>query len=815
MQKIDLSGRWVLEQKNKGHGIPVNIPGDNFSALIEAGRIPDPYFGSNETEIQWVGKADWIFKRSFTVTGEFLKNSSVFLNCRSLDTCAEILINGKSVGTSCNMFYRYRTEVRDYLKEGENEIRIVFTSAERAAEEYNKKLAYPIPHTVHPVQSFHRNLIRKVQCHSGWDWGPCIMASGIYGKIFLASCSLGRIEHVHTNQAQKGSDWEIEVVTEIFSNTAVNTEVEVELADITVRTPAELKKGYNRISTNITMKDPELWWPAGYGGQPLYDLTVKAVDEEVRKRIGFRRLEVITEQDRIGRSMSIRVNGKDIFCKGANWIPMDALPALQTAERCEKLLADAVSANMNMIRVWGGGQYESEDFYRICDEKGLLVWQDFMFACSMYPAARDFLDNVEKEAVYQVKRLKDHPGIALWCGNNENIGALDWFAESRANRARYLIDYDRLNEGVLGRVVKELDPGRTWWPSSPSAGEGDYSDNWHDDTKGDMHYWSVWHEGKPFKAYYEVAPRFCSEFGYQSFPSLESVKAYAPEDQWNITSPVMEHHQKNERGNTIITENITRYFRFPEGFENFLYLSQVQQALAMKTAVEYWRSRRPICMGALYWQLNDNWPVASWSSIEYSGKWKLLHYSAKRFFQPVQLAAFIKDNMLEVWGLNDTETSYSGTLSTEFLDFKGTAHVKEECPCTLEPEASTLLWKSDLHKIALNRESCFFTAGFYTEELHLENDTFLTEPKRCSLGPAQVHMDIKEAGGDFTVFLSTDCPAFYVSLDPGNIPGVFSDNCFTLLPGKTKRIVFYPQKKTSNEALSRELKLFHLRKTYN
>jgi beta-mannosidase len=464
-------------------------------------------------------------------------------------------------------------------------------------------------------------------------------------------------------------------------------------------------------------------------------------------------------------------------------------------------------------------------FYKICDEKGLLIWQDFMFGCSTYPATEWFLEGVEGEIRHQVKRLKDHPCIAVWCGNNENLGALNWYAESRAHPARYLVDYDRLNEGVVGRIVRKLDPGRPWWPSSPSAGEGDYSDNWHDDTKGDMHYWSVWHEGKSFEAYYEVTPRFCSEFGFQSFPSLETVQSYAPEEQWNVSSPVMEHHQRNPRGNTIIVESMTRYFRMPESFPDILYLSQVQQSLAMKTAVEYWRSKRPICMGILYWQLNDVWPVASWSSIEYSGKWKLLHYAARKFYAPVHVAAYCADGMnVEIVGVNDTPERCKGTLRVQFIDFAGKVRLEKSIRADLDPEAASPLASYSLDELPGRREEIVLVLDFAPTgdnssiAAPIANELFFCPPKRCALEKPEIKRDVRIEAGGIAVELQTDVPVFFVSLDVEGLPGFFEDNLFTLLPAKTKTVHFSPRDGMSTdevlEILNDRLKLFHLRGTY-
>ena len=335
--------------------------------------------------------------------------------------------------------------------------------------------------------------------------------------------------------------------------------------------------------------------PAGYGEQPLYQLNIRLDGQVIEKKIGFRDLHLDTSVDDIGSAMTFVVNGRPIMAKGANWIPVDALPSRHTKDRYQKLLQDAKAANMNMIRVWGGGMYEQDIFYELCDALGLLVWQDFMFACALYPSTPNFISEVQAEVRHQVRRLKDHPCIALWCGDNEVIGAISWYPESKTNREKYVVNYDRLNRAIE-QIVAIEDPARRFWSSSPCNGELDYGDAWHDDNKGDMHFWDVWHSGKSFDAYQSIQPRFCSEFGYQSWPSLPSVKSFAPEIDWNITSPSFEKHQKN-RGNSIITEMFTRYFRFPMSFEQMLYLSQAQQAVAIKTASEYWRAQKACLSG--------------------------------------------------------------------------------------------------------------------------------------------------------------------------------------------------------------------------
>jgi len=813
MTKIDLSGNWNLNKADSSEIYESIIPGDIYSTLIRNGKIPHPYKGRNELEVQWVGQHNWIYTRNFFINNSFSKDEEVYLHIDKIDTIATVKINGKEIGRCDNSFKDYNFKL-DYLKTGNNEISITIISPENSALKLASELEYTVPYMKYPVQSPDRNMIRKTQCHSGWDWGPSIMTGGIYGEIYLYSSNKYRIDKFTTRQILIDKKWYINTNISVLSSNSQTEEFKLNINDNTENFTVNLKPGMNNLTHKIKAGEVELWWPAGYGKQKLYKLTFNCSETTITKKIGFRKIEVITEPDNYGISMYFRVNGRDIFAKGANWIPMDALPANETKIRYENLLSDVVNANMNMLRVWGGGQYERDIFYDICDKKGILIWQDFMFSCSLYPANKTFLDNVEEEVKYQITRLKDHPSIALWCGNNEDIGALTWFEESKKNRDRYLVDYDRLNEGVIGRLVKSLDPDRRWWPSSPSAGEGDYSDNWHDDSKGDMHYWSVWHEGKPFESYYDITPRFCSEFGYQSFPGYQGVKSYAGKDQLNISSPDMIHHQKNDRGNSIITSSILRYFRFPENFQDFLYLSQVQQAYAIRTAVEYWRSMRPVCMGSLYWQLNDNWPVASWSSIEYSGAWKLLHYAAKDFYKPVHLSVFSKDkSKVEIYGLNDTEKTVSGLLTVKIIDFNGTIIEKKEQNVKIECDSSTKLYEYNIPVNKLFQTNNYLSATFSNDKYNVSNYTFLTLPRECNLKKAKINTEITKSENVITINLKSNVPAFYVQPEL-NIKGRFSDSGFILEANQVKIITFKPEKKTDFINIKFTLNIRDLRSTY-
>lgn len=815
MLTLDLAGTWTLTRVRNGDAVSAQVPGDTHSALLAAGRIADPYAGCNELDAQWVGREDWRYSRAFTVGRDWLAMPSVFLHCESLDTLAEVRINGRLVGRTENQFTRYRFEVKPFLKAGANRIEILFRSAENEARALAGKLPYPIPHVMNPVQSPHRNLVRKVQCHSGWDWGPCLMVAGIGGDLYLAACQQGRIEYVYCEQRHSKGRCTVDVFCEFLAVADGPATLDVELGDIRSRESVRLKAGLNVVKAAITVKNPRLWWPNGYGEQPLYPLAVRMAGDECRKQIGLRKLELISQEDRVGRSLVFRVNDTDIFCKGANWIPCDALPQRQTPEHYGELLTSAARAHMNMLRVWGGGQYEADEFYRLCDAKGLLVWQDFMFSCALYPANREFLENVRREARHQVKRLRDYACLALWCGNNENIGALNWWEEPRKARDRYLLDYNRLNEGVIAGVVEERDPTRVFWPSSPCGGPGDFSDAFHNDNRGDMHFWGVWHEGKSFDAYSKIRPRFCSEFGYQSFPSLTTIRTYAPENQFNVTAPVMEHHQRNAGGNSRITEMFTRYFRVPDGFANFVYLSQVQQGLAIKAAVESWRSLRPICMGTLYWQLNDNWPVCSWSSLEYRGRWKLLHYMAKRFYAPVIVTALQReDGTVEVWLINDALRSRPARVRVQTLGFDGRVVFNETVKCATPRGGVRRLRKYALAALTPRPEASFLLLTLDIDGESFRNEHFFVPYKRCELPEGKVDARVKERAGGFAVTVRATAPAFFLSLDAEGMRGEFDDNCVTVLPGEARTVVFTPKQKVSLAAFKRALSVRHLRQTY-
>ncbi len=819
MQRIDLNGIWTMNAvSGRETDIPANVPGDTHSALLAAGKIVDPYWDRNENEVQWVSAEDWDYMRTVEIDDAVLAEDAVYLVCESLDTVAEIYVNDQLVGAGDNMFLRQVIDVKPRLVKGLNTIRIRLLSAEKEALKRGEALPYPIPYSSAALHAcdMHRNLLRKVQCHGGWDWGISLMIAGIAGDISLQATSQGRIDYVYCTQQHRDDACTVTVQCEYTAVTAGKRTMTVELDGQRVSFDADVAPGTNLLSADIEIDKPRLWWPAGQGEQPLYDLKVNVGDDEQCKKIGLRSMELITEEDELGRSFTIRVNGRDIFCKGADWIPADAMRERVDRPRLRDLLTSAVEGNMNMLRIWGGGQYETDDFYELCDEFGIMIWQDFMFACSMYPSSRDFLASVRDEAEHQIKRLRDYACIALWCGNNENEVAFKWFKEARDNPARYIIDYDRLTRGVLGDAVERLDPTRAFWPSSPSAGPDDYHQHTQDESRGDEHYWGVWHGGQPFESYLDKKFRFCSEFGFQSFPSLDIVQTFAPPEQWNVASPCMEHHQRNRSGNTKIVQTFMSYFRLPNGFENFLYLSQVQQAVAVRLGVEHWRRLRPICMGTLIWQLNDNWPVASWASLEYGGKWKLLHYAAKRFYAPV--ATSVKqtdDGGLEFWVVSDELNVHDAELTIDSWAFDGT-HRGTESICVSTPAAGAACVKScDISDYVSTPTDGFLTLKLECNNTVIHNEHLFAKPKVCDLQAAAIKASFVEEDGKILVTVETDKPAFHVAMNVRNIRGEFDDNDVTLVPGEARTFRFSPKQDSSLQEIQNAFAVNHLQASYS
>ncbi len=774
---LDLRGPWLLSDQSGGYAVAFTLPGDGISALHAAGAIPDPYWGRNEYDLRWICARDWVARRSFIV-----ERTDLVLVVSMLDTVAEIAVNGRVVLASDNMFRSYRVDLSGALRQGANEIAITFRAPAVEAAKRQAAQRYFVPFSANNTPIPNGNMLRKPSCDFGWDWNIALAGFGLYGDLYLEPVAAARIGALLVHQTHRPGSAVVSVEVTVAGEAEGET---VRFAVAGVTASATVKGGVAR--AELVLENPALWWPAGQGAQVLHEMTVTLGDQVETRRIGLRSAALITEKDESGLGFKFRINGRDIFCKGANWIPADALAGRITASETRKLLQSAALAHMNMIRVWGGGRYEPDWFYDLCDELGLMVWQDFMFSCHIYPADDAFLADVAIEVREQALRLHHHASLILWCGDNELIGALTWFPETRANRDLYLVGYDRLNR-TIEQALKAAVPGAAWWPSSPSPGPMDFGDAWHDDSKGDMHFWSVWHEGRDFDHYRDVSPRFCSEFGFQSYPSMDVIRKFADPTDFNIAAPVMESHQKNAGGNAQIAETMFRYFRFPVDFENFVYLSQVQQGLAIKTAVSHWRSLKPHCMGTLIWQLNDSWPVCSWSSLDHGGGWKLLHHMAKAFYAPVFVSAVPTKGGIELRAINDTALTVNLTVTALAVTMDGTTRQLDRQTVAVSPDAAVTVLSASVN--AGEMLAYIWAEG----ERQLGGDVFAPKPyKTYDLLPPKLTHSVTRTAAGYDVTLTAQKLALFVALEADQ-PGRFSGNAMTLFPGQPATITFIPAK---------------------
>ncbi|WP_103255574.1 beta-mannosidase [Tabrizicola aquatica] len=769
---LDLAGGWTLSDESGAHVVPFDLPGDGVSALARAGVIPDPYWGRNEYDVRWVSERDWVARRSFTHDG-----SAAELVVEGLDTVAEVRLNGALVLSAANVHRRWRVDVSAALRAGENAVEILFRSPVREAVARAARMPFPIPYQQVNGPIAHANMLRKQQCDFGWDWNIALGIFGVSGAIRLEAVG-PRIGDVLVDQVHSASQVEVQLRVH-----ATSEDVTASLCGVSQTAP--VVDGVALLS--LVIRDPVLWWPAGQGAQVLHDLVLTGGGARVVKRLGLRDMKLVSEPDAAGRSFGVQVNGRAVFAKGANWIPADALFGRITVEGVRALLQSAVDANMNMLRIWGGGRYEPDWFYDLCDEMGLMVWQDFMFACHLYPSTPEFLAEVDAEVRDVVARISHHACIALWCGDNELIGALTWFPESRKDRDRYLVNYDRLNRTVEAALLDTL-PGANWWPSSPSPGPLAFGDAWHDDSSGDMHFWSVWHEGKDFDHYRDVSPRFCSEFGFQSYPSLTAIARFADKKDWNIAAPVMESHQKNPGGNARIAETMFRYFRFPVDFPNFVYVSQIQQGLAIKTAVTHWRSLKPHCQGTLYWQLNDTWPVCSWASLDHGGNWKLLHHMAARFYAPVLVTAVPQAGGIVLRAANDRPEAVTITVTARAAAMNGTTRDLAVATVTVSPDAAVQVLHLAPDALGPDEVLAFTWAGDAEG-----GDVHAPKPwKAYDLLPSGLAADIRQEGAEWKLTLQVKALAPFVAVE-SEVPGRLSTNAVTLFPGHPTTITFTPE----------------------
>ena len=823
MQKYDLGGSWRLTAVDGTIAAPAQVPGCVHTDLLAAGIIADPYYRDVEHSVQWVTDSEWAYSRTFSVSDADLQRAAVLLRCEGLDTLATISLNGHELGKTDNMFRVWEFNVKPYLQPGENVLTVRFASTLPYINE--RQAAHSIPSGGSRGEIKGRAWVRKEPCNFGWDWGPILTTCGIWRPIQLLAFDGARLCDLQVLQEHAPSGevaLEINATAEVRETVSLRVQFEVSFDGAVISEGiAELVHGSAHLRLRIA--DAQLWWPNGMGAQPLYTVSVSLLSldgsilDTMSRRVGLRTLRLDRHEDSWGESFQFVVNGVPFFAKGANWIPADSFATRVSEEQYADLLQSAVAANMNMLRVWGGGIYEQDTFYDLCDELGLTVWQDFMFACSSYPTFDEaFLANVRVEAEETVRRLRHHACLALWCGNNE----LEQMSVGEEWNARQMswADYGKLFDVLLREVVAENDPQREYWPSSPHSPHGDRQD--HSNPQwGDAHLWQVWHGRQPFEWYRSADHRFISEFGFQSFPEPKTAFSYTATHDRNVTSYVMEHHQRSAIGNTVIMEYLLEWFRLPIGFENTLWLSQILHGMAMKYAVEHWRRLMPRCMGALYWQLNDCWPVASWASIDYYRRWKALHYMAKQFFAPVLLSA--------------VEDAESGAVALHVTSDRP-APITAELHWTLYDVAGVVLREGRAEVIApANGSACVETlelgdaigkhgprnlllwVELYAEGVCLsDNFVSFARPKHLELGDPDITVDVAVRGEGFQVTLEAARPALWAWLELSGVDARFSENFFHLMPGKARTVIVHPHTPISRAAFNTALRVRSLVDTY-
>ncbi len=796
MQTCTLNGTWQLSAGHRSlESVDMQIPGTVLSGLLAAGKIKDPFYRTNEDATRALFWKDYVFTRTFDVDEELLAQQHIVLVCEGLDTLAEISINGTFLAKTDNMHRTWKFQAKKLLHPGKNEIQIVFRSVLRFIEDYpyeaHKKINYI------PCGSMKGNqLLRKAHSMFGWDWGPQTIDAGIFRDIYLQGYSHARIEDIRIHQQHAKN---VSVQTSItLSESVPGQKLCVELSEDGADKPLQTKlcktNADGVAAVDFVIENPKLWWPNDYGDQPLYIVRTTLLDEDgtslesITRRIGLRTLTISQEKDEWGNEFAFCVNGVKIFTRGGNYIPDDCLYTRITEKKLDYILESCRRAHFNCVRVWGGGYYPSDAFYDLCDEKGLIVWQDLMYACNVYDVTDAFAENCRQETYDNVRRLRHHASLGLWCGNNEIESAWDHWGDFQKETPYLRADYIRLFEEVLPKAVQEADGETFYWHSSPSS--GGCFDNPDDANRGDTHYWDVWHGQKPFTDYRKYFFRFCSEFGFQSFPCAKTVNSFTLEDDRNIFSRVMESHQKNNAANGKMLYYLSENLRYPKDLTHLLYASQVLQGMAIKYGVDHWRRNRGRCMGTLYWQINDDWPAPSWSSIDYFGRWKALHYMAQKFYAPHAVSMTLEDHRCHVYFSNESfeTTEYSLTLSIRDLsgNVLETYETKGNSPAFSAIETAVV----DICSWEDQKDDVFLEAVIHTKDQKVLKDVETLVPyKYLNLKKPVISTEAEETNDAFILHISSDCFAPFVALDFDDADVIFSDNFFHLTDKTVQDII--------------------------
>lgn len=808
VNRRELSDGWKFRQGRSEIWYPATVPGTVHTDLMANEIIEDPFFRLNERAVQWVDKEDWMYETTLNVTPDELRYANQNLVFYGLDTYADVYLNGQPILNADNMHRTWRVDVAGRLKEGPNRLEVYFHSPIKI--DLPKCDMYDYGFNTGPDQSQNGGIFdklvsvfaRKAGYHYGWDWGPRLVTSGIWRPIVPETWNGPKINDVQVIQnVINSSKADLTLVTEVLSDVDDDSATVTVTADgkPLVSKKVALRKGLNRIEMPAAISRPRLWWPNGLGEPNLYDFitTVKSqgtTDSDLQE-IGLRSIKLHNDKDQYGHNLYFEVNGKPVFMKGVDMVPLDNFLPRVTHEKYEKHVLDAKNVNMNMIRVWGGGVYEDDYFYQLCDRNGILVWQDFMFACSTYPADDRFLANIRQEAIDNVRRLRNHACLAVWCGNNEcqdvfyGWGNRKKYYEEKGVLPLLESQFKAMYFKTLPEVVTEYGSGASYRPSSPFA----FEDTPSDGINGDDHYWGVWH-GRDSIGHYNVKrARFFSEYGFQSFPEFESVKLYAPQERdWDINSEVMMSHQRaGTYANNLIREYMADEFGVPDSFEDFLYVGTILQGDAIKTAMEAHRRDMPYCMGTLVWQHNDCWPVASWAGRDYYGRWKAQQYYARNAFRDILVSPLVQGDTLNIHIVSDRRKNAKGTLQVTAMTLDGKTIWKKKLNVTAAALQSRNVLTADIRPILghYTRGQMIFTTTFTTADAEpYTNIAYACRQKFMEYPKPEFRVQVDEVSDGFDVTVGSNVFARGVFLSIDGIDNFFSDNYFDILPASERKI---------------------------
>lgn len=806
-QVCTLHTNWTFCQVGDTLWSDAKVPGTVHQDLLNHNRIPNPFYGMNEEAVQWVENEDWMYRTSFVVDEHQLGRDAAVLELDGLDTYADVFLNGALILRSDNMFVGHKIEVKPVLRKGVNRLLVRFRSPvkEVLPQLQTNGFDYPASNDHSPWRT--SVYTRKAPYSYGWDWGIRLATCGIWRPVRLVFSDVARIEDYYVcqeavTQAKADVDNRLEINNVTSSTVSALLKVDYHYSDSDtkeIKKQIELRPGANTVSLPVSIENPHLWMPNGWGEPSLYkftaSLSVDGVEIAKQERnVGLRTVRVVMDDDEHGKSFYFVVNGKPMFAKGANFIPDDALLPNVTQERYKRIFEDVKAANMNMLRVWGGGIYEDDEFYDEADRNGILIWQDFMFACSSYPHDPLFVGRVEAEAEYNIKRLRGHASLAMWCGNNEIYEAMRYWGWQRKYSAEAFAEMERgynvLFRELLAQMVERLDGTRFYMHSSPYEANWGIPNSWK---TGDSHNWGTWHGRKPFESFDTDVPRFMSEYGFQAFPEMKTIRTFAEEKDFELESPVMNAHQKADIGNALIKQTMGLYYKVPEKFEDLVYVGLVLQGQGIRHGIEAHRRNRPYCMGSLFWQLNDSWPVVSWSGIDYYGNWKALMYQSKRAFAPILINAIKEGDDLCVYLVSDELQDHDGVrLDVELMDFDGKAHGKWTQSGMLAANSSVLFMKKPAGelqgKLSAATSLLHFTLKTKNGATLADDVFYFAYPKDQKLSEANIETSVRRRGDAIVMTLKTDKLARDIFVEVP-VQGVrFTDNFFDLLPGQRKKI---------------------------